>query len=258
MTRFLSIFFIFYFLFFIFYTSVSADFERAYQDYLYQYDQYRISLTNFLTAKNRFLTYKTLTSQTEALSATKTFLEARDQIIATYLQMLLVRSPRESFKKLLEEEIAFFSDHKTKIPAVGTLADAVRLSEMVEEHFPMTEVLERQVLANILIAKVQTFESRLAGLEAGFEEKINTAKAQGKDVATLERWLLATGNKRLLAHDKLDQASTLADKLKPEKSTQISEEFGKIQILIFEANQYLKEAAAYLKEIKEELKYGNY
>ncbi|MBI5465000.1 hypothetical protein HY946_00110 [Candidatus Gottesmanbacteria bacterium] len=258
MKRLLPIVFILYTLYFILYTPVFADFNQAYQDYLYQYDQYRISFTNFLTSKNRYLTYKTLISQNEALSATKTFLEARDQTITAYLQMLLERNPQESFRKLLEEEITFFSDHKNKIPAVGSLEDAVRISEMVEEHFPMVEVLARQVIANLLIGKVQTLENRLTSLEAGFEEKVNFAKTQDKDVTTLERWLLATRNKRLLARDKLDDASNLANKLAPKKSTQISEEFGKIQVLIFEANQYLKEGAAYLKEIKEELKYGNY
>lgn len=237
---------------------ILADFNSAYQDYLYQYDQYRTSLTNYLIAKNRYLTYKTLVSQTEALSATKTFLEARDQTITAYLGMLLERNPENAFRKLLEEEIAFFSEHKNKIAAVGTLSDAVSISKIVEEHFPNTSVLARQVVASLLLSKVQAFENRLANLEAGFNQKVNLSKEQGRDVTTVERWLLSTRNKRLLAHDKLDEASNLASKLTPKKSTQVSEEFGKIQVLIFEANQYLKEAAAYLREIKEELKYGNY
>lgn len=238
--------------------SVFADFEQAYQDYLYQYDQYRTSLTNFLMAKNRYLTYKTLVSQSEALTATKNLLETRDMVISTYLKMLIEKNPQESFNKLLGDDISFFSDHETKIPEVGSLEDAVGISKLVEEHYPRTEVLARQVIASLLLSKVRAFEERLSTLETGFEEKINFLKTQGKDVATLERWLLATYNKRLLARDKLDEAFYLANKLTPKKSTQISEEFGKIQVTIFEANQYLKEAAAYLKEIKEELKYGNY
>ncbi|TSC53536.1 MAG: Uncharacterized protein LiPW16_363 [Microgenomates group bacterium LiPW_16] len=252
------IFFLFLPLLFITSLPIFADFEQAYQDYLYQYDNYRTSFTNFLTAKNRYLTYKTLVSETQALSATKIFLEARDQVSTTYLQMLLERNPQESFRKLLEEEISFFSDHKAKIPAVGSLEDVIHLSEIVEEHFARTEVLTRQVVANFLLTKVKTLEERLASLEAGFEEKVNLVKGQGKDVTTLERWLLSTRNKRLLARDKLEEASYLTNKLTPKKSTQVSEEFGKIQVLIFEANQYLKEGAAYLREIKEELKYGNY
>jgi hypothetical protein len=258
MKRLLPIVFILYTLYFILYTPVFADFERAYQDYLYQYDQYRTSLTNFLTAKSRFLTYKTLISQTEALSATKTFLEARDQVLTTYFKMLLERNPQENYRRLLEEETVFLSDHKNKISAVGSLEDAVDISKIVEEHFPRTEVLVRQVIASLLLNKEKNLINRLMSLETSFNEKVSFLKQQGKDVTTLERWLLSTRNKRLLAQTKIDEAQELTNKLTPKESTALSEDFGKIQVKIFEANQYLKEAAAYLREIKEELKYGNY
>ncbi len=243
----------------LFALPVAADFDRAYQDYLYQSDQYRLNLTNFLTAKNRYLTYQTLTSQTEALQATKSFLESRDQVLITYLQMLIEKNPPENFKKLLNEEIGFLSDQKDLVPAVGSLSDTVRVSATFEEHYPITLVLSRQTVANVILDKVRALDGRLATMETGFETKINAVKSQGKDVTTLERWLLETKNKQLLAREKISSAQTFTDKLSPSKSsTQISKDYGDIQVLIFEANQYLKEASAYLKEIKEELKYGNY
>lgn len=259
MKLFLPLFFILATCYLIFNTFVFADFDRAYQDYLYQSDQYRKSLTDFLTAKNRYLTYGTLTSKTEALTSTKTFLDARDQVLLTYMQMLVERNPQDNLKNLLSDEIHFYSDHKNLIPAVGSLNDCVKVSEKFEEHYPSTEVITRQTVAGLLLAKVQVFDDRLASLSAGFEEKTNLVKGQGKDVTTLERWLLETRNKQLLAQNKLNEAQNLSDKLKPTRSpAQSSENFGQIQVLIFEANQYLKEGAAYLKEIKEELKYGNY
>ncbi len=259
MKRILPIFFLLTTFYLLLNTFVHADFDQSYQDYLYQSDQYRLTLTNFLTAKNRYLTYQTLTSQTEALTATKSFLEARDQILMTYLQMFLEKNPPESFKKLLGDEISFFSNHKSLIPAVGSLNDSVRVSASFDEHFPLTLVLARQTEANIIMEKVRNLDSRLSTVENGFETKINFVKGQGKDVATLERWILETKNKQLLARDKLEQAQALTNKLKATKtSAKISEDYGNIQVLVFESNQYLKEAAAYLKEIKEELKYGNY
>ncbi len=101
MKRFLSIVFLISIIYSLSSVIVRADFDQAYQDYLYQSDQYRLNLTNFLTAKNRYLTYQTLTSETEALTATKSFLEARDQVLMTYLQMLIEKNPSENLKKFL-------------------------------------------------------------------------------------------------------------------------------------------------------------
>lgn len=273
MKKFLPIIVLLFTAYCILYTPVFAEFNQAYsqkssaysqkssayQDYLYQYDQYRRSLTDFLTAKNRYLTYQTLVSQTEALVATKAFLEARDQVLTVYLAMLIEKSPTENLKKLIGEEITFYTDHKSLIPAVGSLEDSIRVSGDFESHSPQTTVLARQLIAGLLINKVQDLGYRLASVSAGFEENVNGVKKQGKEVATLERWLLETKNKQFLAENKLSLAEELTTKFRPTKSSEEgSLEFAKVQVLIFEANQYLKEAAAYLKEIKEELKYGNY
>ncbi len=259
MKKVLPTFVFFYLLFLLFASSVLADFEETYKIYISQYDQYRISLTNFLTSKNRYLTYKTLTAQTEALTATKVFLEDRDQTLINFMTMILEKNPSESFKKLLSDEILFFSDHKKLVPAVASLEDSVQVSETFTNRFPTTEVLLRQTIANVLLSKVKSFDEQIVDLVARFEEKINLLKSQGKDVSTLERWLLETKNKQLLAHEKLTTAQLMADQFQINNNpAKIAEDFRKVQVLIFEANQYLKESTAYLKEIKEELKYGNY
>ncbi len=153
--------------------SVFADFDQTYQDYLYLQDGYRLSLTNFQTAKNRYLTYKTLTSQTEALAATKTFLETRDQVSITYLSLLLDKNPGDLSSKLINEEVGFFSSHRVKISAVGSLEDAVKSSDSVKEHFPRTETIARQAVTTILIKKINELKERQIVLESEFEEKVN-------------------------------------------------------------------------------------
>lgn len=237
---------------------VLADFDQSYQEFLYQYDKYRTSFVNFQTAKNRYLAYKTLVSQTEALSSTKVFLDERDQVIIAYLHMLLEKNPPEDLNLRLQEEIVFYSDHKDKLFSIGSLEEAVIVSGGVKDRYPRTEVLARQIVIKILLSKVQAFENNLEKLEAGFEEKITSLKLQDKDVTTLERWLVETEKKRLLAHKKLDEAQGMTNKLTPMSSKKTSDDFKKIHALIFEANQYLKEGVAFLEEIKEELKYGNY
>ncbi len=260
MRKFLPIFLLIVSCFFLFKaTDVFADFERAYNDYLFQYDVYRKALTDYLTAKNKYLTYGTLVSQTEALSTAKTFLESRDQVITVYLLMLLERNPEESLQKIISDEITFYSDHKNLIPAVGSLDDSAGASKTFEDHFPQTSIVVKKTIANLLIGKLLDFDGRLASSSAGFEQEINSIKTKGKDVSTLERWLLETRNKRMLADEKITTAQALTNKLQPRQSAQESaKDYSNIQTNILEANQYLKEGTSYLKEIKEEIKYGNY
>jgi len=243
----------------LFASSVRADFDESYRNYLYQYDQYRNSLTNFQTAKNRYLTYQTLTSQTEALTATKSFLESRDQLAIVYLQMLLEKNPSDNFRKLIEDDISFYQKEKSLVPAVGSLDDGVDNSKDFVSHYPQTVVSAQQTIADILINKVKVLDNRVASLSGNMTIQVNLLKGKGKDVNMLERWLLETQNKILLCETKLEQAQALSNKLRPSSNyQQNSQEFSNVQVGVLEANQYLKEAISYLKEIKEELKYGNY
>lgn len=239
-------------------TYSHADFDSAYQNYLSQYNQYRSALSSFQTAKNRYLTYQTLTSQSTALENTKAFLQARDQAMLLYLKLLLEKNPDGNYVKLLNEDLNFYQDHLNTIAAVGNLNDAVSVSDKAKEHFAPTEVLARQTIINILLNKLKDIDNQQAKIASGFENEINSLKNQGKDVTTLERWTLSFKGKQLLVNQKLQQAQDLSDKLRPKTSDQLSLDFSKIQTIIFDANQYLKEGTSFLLEIDKELKYGNY
>ena len=258
MKRILSILFLFFSFYFLASTVIFADFDSAYQSYLSQYDQYRLALSNYQTAKNRYLTYQTLNSQSEALNNTKIFLQIRDQTLILYLKLLLEKNPDENYLKLLNEDLSFYQDHLNTISAVGNLTDAVFASERTKQHFSQTEALSRQTVVNILLNKLKNMNANQNKIASGFEEKINSLKNQGKNVTTLERWILSFKGKQLLTNQKIGEVQILSDKLEPKSSDQLSRDFSKIQTVIYDANQYLKEGTSFLVEIEKELKYGNY
>jgi hypothetical protein len=249
---------VFILIFLIHFCPVRADFNQAYQDYVNQYDRYRKDLTAFLTAKNRYFTYKTLVSQNEALSATKTFLEARDETLVVYLKMLLERNPQTDLKPIVDDEITFYENHKGRISAIATLKDADQISQKVDEHLPATEITSKKFVAKVIIDKVRTLENRVTVAQNSYEEEINQIRVQGGNVTTAERWLLEARQKSQLCEEKLDGAGALTEKLQPSGVAYLGKSYGDIQQEISEANQYLKEAVSFLKEIKEELKYGNF
>ena len=239
-------------------TYSRADFDRSYQDYLSQYNQYRRALSNYQTARNRYLTYQTLTSLSEALDNTKVFLETRDQTMILYLKLLLEKNPDENYRKLLNEDLTFYQNHLNTISSVGNLPDVVSVSDKAKEHFSQTETLSRQTIINIVLNKLKNINASQNKIELGFEEKINFLKNQGKNVTTLERWTLSFKGKQQLVNQKIEEIQVLSDKLQPKSSDQLSKDFSKVQTVIYDANQYLKEGTSFLVEINQELKYGNY
>ncbi|MFH0863825.1 MAG: hypothetical protein V1858_01905 [Candidatus Gottesmanbacteria bacterium] len=243
---------------FLFSYSVSADFERSYQYYIDQYNQYRNDLTKFLTAKNRYLTYDTLTSQTEALTATKNFIISRDQTIILYLLMLLEKDIANNNRKLIESDILFYTDHKNLVPATASLDDSFKIADDFTNHYPQTYIIAKKTIANLLISKIRGFDDKLSNINNEIDLNINLIKDEGKDVSTIERWLLETKNKQILSQEKINQAEVLSNGFKSQSSNLNSEDLNNVLMLIQEANQYLKEAVNYQKEIVDELKYGNY
>lgn len=258
MKRILSVLFLLTTFYLLLATYSRADFDSAYQTYLSKYDQYRLALSDYQTARNRYLTYQTLSSQSEALDKTKTFLQNRNQTMILYLKLLLEKHPEENYRKLLNEDLIFYQDHLNTIDAVGNLEDAVSISNKAKEHFFRTEVISRQTIVNILLNKLKNIEINQNKIKLGFEEKINFLRNNGKDVTTLERWFLSFNGKQQFVSQKMQEAQALAGKLAPASSNQLTRDFSKIQTAIYDANQYLKEGTSFLVEINKEIKYGNY
>lgn len=239
-------------------TFVRADFNSVYQDYLGNYDQYRARLTDFLVAKNRYLSYRTLVSQKEALVTGQALLTTRNQTVTGYLKILLEKNTGESFRRLIDEELSFYAEKEDVFTAAGSLEDLKKISSTIENHYSQTELLARRVIASLILQRLRDLEKRLADLEKDFRAEVDSLRTGGKDVTTVDRWLLSAYNKRLMAEDKIRQVEKLADSLTEIRVDQSTQKLKETQTVLFEANQYLKEALSYLKEIKEEIKYGNY
>lgn len=233
-----------------------ASFEDDYQNYLKIYDTYRSRHTNYLATRNQYLQFRTLTAKNEALTAVKDFLIARDDVLLSHLSLLSQRNQNEKLKQTLTIYDSFLTSHKNRISSVGSLEDAVISSSEVESQGYAFATLSQEVVWNILIAKVDQLNQRFILLENEANGLITSLQASQKDVSLLERWLLDARGKRELAGKKILAAQNLSNALSdPENDNEMS---GSIKLLLFEANQYLKEGISYLRELSETIKYGNY
>jgi len=235
-----------------------ASFEDDYQGFLKTYDNYRSAQSNYVTTRNQYLQYGTLNSKNDALSAVKTFLVARDDVLLSHISLIKGRNADTTYNSLLDNTVSFLQDHKSRVPAVGSLDDAVKISQEVESKDSNLQSTSRKVVGSLLVAKVDGLKLQFLVLENNAQDLITKLKNNGKNVEVQERWLLDAKNKRLLIEDKLLQARTKINNLQDSNADSINAAYNEIQTTVFEANQYLREGMQFINELAQSIKYGNF
>lgn len=238
--------------------SVQADFNSDYQGFLKTYDEYRGAYENYITTRNQYLTYGTLTSKTDALNAVKTFLIKRNDVLQSYISLLRARGTEGAYTSFLEDESSFLRINSEKIPAVGSLDDAVDTAQEVEARQVSFQITSRKIVTNLNLNKINTLRQRYQDLVNQASSMIDTLKSQNKDVTTLERWLLEAKNKELLSQQKIAEVITENNSFEANDTADVTKAYNSIQFTSYEAVQYLKEAVKFMQELSDTLKYGNY
>ena len=245
---------------------VKASSQQAYQDYLYQLDVYRQTYTDFAVAKNEYEKFKSLTSQSAALTKTIGMLTQRDVLLRAYLSLLneklnedrgLSQTEKQLYQTVISNEITFLAEHAGRIPSIGSLDDATDVSHELESHYNVLHASMRRIISGVILGT-------LAIQSKQFDTITTSAKAlvaANRGVFTLDkqaiidRWMLQIDNKRNLYQQKINAINTANGKLTGNSIDDIDRNFTKILKDAGEAKQYLTEATSYLGELVTTLKY---
>lgn len=261
---FISILLLFFSLVFVYAQETPEfDFNRAYEDYLHAYGQYREAHNQYVTAREQYLTYKTLTAKTLALEQTLDMLQKRDEAIRTYLTALRMKMAgttgisdykQNTLYLKLDAEVSWYAEHREELTSAATLEDLVATSEEAESRYDKTLVLIYQALGVILEGKENNIKNQIDEQVELIKDKISQVRDKGdKDITTAERWLLEAENKLTRSQEKLNEAMTILDSLKPSERDKAGD-YNEAQQLFQESHLYLKEANSYLKELIREIK----
>ncbi len=232
---------------------ISADYNELKIEYSQKLAAYNTSYSDFQIAKSSYLTYKTLSALTKALDKAKDYLVKRDELIIKHFELL----KEKGATRLADDEITFYQNHLTLVPAIANLKDAETVAKKAEDQIILSNVKSKQILGQILIAKVQAIGDSYSALindSDGLEAKIVELKKSGNNTDKLERWLVEVKNKKILCETVLAQVSDKLNSLKA-KAGDLEKDFNEARIDISQANLYLKEGANYIREILEEMKY---
>lgn len=239
----LSIFFV---------TPVRATTQQAYGDYLYQFDRYRQTYADFQRAKDTYSKYHSLTSQTQAVSATQTMMTQRNLLLRSYLLFLNEKLNEDQGQGNLQKEIAFLDDQNQQIAGLMTLEEATRISKLLETHYLPLQITIRQTIIGLTIGK-------LSVLSSGFDQNLQTAQTlvntnstilAPKKVSIINRWLIQIQNTRSLYQQQIDEIRTLTTTQfaavtsmwdLDQKFADINKKFTEAQKLLTQMTEYLGE-----------------
>jgi len=241
------------------------NYERAYKDYIYNFNLYQNAHSTYQLARNQYLQAKTLTSQNNALEATRTMLQARDQTMITYLtaiRLKLAETPglsdiiRDGLYSRIDQEVAWLNTHKENLTSAATLEDIVEDSNEARDRLGIQKTIAFDAMRDISSSTVQIHRQSTSDIIAQIRVKVSEIRGrQNKDTGVIERWILETDNRvtRSLEKD-LEAASEYVNLYDRRNIPTYLDYVKSVQFRFEESIQYLKEANSYLKEIVKEIK----
>ncbi len=237
-------------LFLLFTHPVFADYQSAYSDYTFAYSQYRTSYNDYQVAKSTYLTYHTLVSQNEAINKLRAILQARDQVMLVYYNLLqeklnatpgVTDSAKNTFGKVKASEITWLAGHQKKVSAAASLEDLNQAASDFENHFPQMAAETKQTIGVVFAGKESTLKSQVDSFITNLTTKLTEIRQTGENTTFADRGQINVKNKLDLYQQKLTEANSLFSH--PDNG------LFEGQQKFAEANQYLREAASFLTEI---------
>jgi hypothetical protein len=257
------------FILFIVPTSIHAqtNYSDAFLQYNLKTEDYNKAHDTYIVKRSAYLKFKTLQSEKEAKDATVVMLQTRDDVMIYYFTAVSAKmaetkgipdAERAADQKFIDDEIAFFKDHKTKIPSAGTLQDLANDSKLAGDRYVFdNRNLFYKILFSISNGKILDLRSRLGTNLTNVKTKVNTIRDETRPeyqfsadkISAIDRFVFESENKFARADEK--ELAAIDTKNIREFTV---EEYNKRLSALSEMQQLLKEASSFLKEIVNQIK----
>ena len=240
------------------------DFESAYQDYVFTLDVYQKLHSEYLLAKAQYAQAGTLVSQNKAQEATVGMLQARDDVVITYLTAVklkieeengLTNTVKEGLVSRVDAEVFWFQDHRSRVSSAGNLSDLEVDSREASDRFILAERIIYESLVNVSSGSVAALRNELNSLLTDIRVKTFEIKANGDhDIAIVEKWLVEIDNKIIRSLDKSIEAESNVQQLHEDRrGKRQSEEnasiFNSLVSTLQESLQLVREGNNFMLEI---------
>ena len=240
------------------------DFKKAHEDYSYNLSLYDVALNSFQNARARYLQFDTLASKETLQENTFKMLEARDEVVKTFLSMIRMNlrelkglndPEKGAYYQGIDQEFAFFEDHKSKLNSAGSLDDLIKdLDEAGDRYKETTEIVMYKTLIGIATGKNQYLRKELQDTINELKSKLIEIRQNGdKDVSNIDRSLVDLENKLIRSVDKDNLAKDMVNAIKTterDKKNKYNDALSQVQSSFLD----LKEVNYFLQEIIRQIK----
>ena len=252
------------------YTQGPTEYDRLYQEYSLKVEEYRRSRDEYILARSQYLKFKTLTSQNTAKEKTITFLQARDEVVVSYIKTVIEKlkktqgipdATRDAVINRLNDEVNWFSDHKGRVSAAGSLEDLVSDSDEAKKRYELIGPQFFEALSVVSSGRVNRFRERLDDTFASVKDKVTEIREEDREeykfetrkLEIIDRWIFDTEGRIIRSQEKLVEADGLIAGFTSPK-TRGASNYNEVLEVLGESQQYLKEASLFVKEIIREIK----
>lgn len=252
------------------YVSSQADFREAYNLYSLSIEEYKKTHDNYVLTREQYLSFKTLQAETNAREATAKMLQARNDVVIEYFKTLkakIAKTPGISdedandLNTRSDIEIAWYEDHKSRVPSAGTLEDLISDSEEASNRFEGNEPLVYEILSTISLGKVVNFRERINELFSSIKDKTVEIREEGRNeykfsaekLQDIDRWVFETEGRITRSQEKQQDSEEAISQI-GEKQINDKAQYSRVLSSLGESHQYLKEASSFLGEVIREIK----
>ncbi|HEX6976783.1 MAG TPA: hypothetical protein VF185_00285 [Patescibacteria group bacterium] len=242
------------------------DYNRAYADYVYNTDLYNTAYSDYQVARSAYLSSKTLAAQTNAQSATLKMLQARDEMVKTYLTALrmriketqgLVDNDKNVIFSQIDTDVAWWIAHKTKLTSAATLDDLVADSNEAYDHYPSTLIVIYNGLFDVFTGRIDDNRNNMQRIVESIKVEVAQIKANGdKNTSQIERTLIDVDNDVQRSQTKESEAKNIITGMTLEQNASESndQKFENAKTKLKESLAYLNDAEKLIIQIMTQIK----
>ncbi len=262
---FIGLFFLYFFVPYYVHAQEPLTYNDAYAQYTSRQAEYQKAHDEYVLRRSQYLRFKSLQSEKDARDATVAMLGTRDEVVIAYLSVLqkrleettgLTDAGKKVYLTQLTDEKTFFKDHKAKIPSAGTLDDLVADSNLASNRYKDDQKLLYQILFAIANGKITDLRTRLSDNLNNIKSKIETIRNETRPEYTfdldklqkIDRYVFESENKLARSEEKQISAQDTTN-IRDFTSDTYTQKLGQLG----EAQQLLKEASSYMREIINEV-----
>jgi len=204
--------------------------DKAQNDYTFQFTKYREAQNKYINARSSYLTFQTATAKNNAYLATSDYLLKIDDLYHAYLFLVNENGnslgwqnsdiSKDHINQIIDEEIAFFDNHRKKVKDAKTLEQLPDLATDLRSHRDKEFNLKiNKILATFEVIEAQSAIADFNKLARDLDKIITSKIEKDQNQSILANWISEITDIKAKTQNYLTKAKELLEKTKEQTAS---------------------------------------